>query len=281
MLKGTAQWKAIHQLMRPLSQAGFIPAPVWKRLPIAHNFDVILPNGKNFIYQSTYGDAIGRALFWKSLTAWETETTSTFFQLAQNAQVVLDIGANTGVYTLLAALANPNVQVIAFEPVPFIFNHLSHNIHINQLEGRCAARQEAVSNMMNTAQLHVPFGDLPSSSSLLNEGFRGYAGYKITVPVVTIDSMCEHADLVKMDVEGFEPQVLDGMSRLLDTSKPNIIVECNPDGPYKEIQARLSKYGYRYYHLTRNGPVLQQNIVPDLHGHERNYLATVCKELPI
>ena len=112
--------------------------------------------------------------------------------------------------------------MIAFEPVPRVYDKLLEHIRLNHFEDRCEAYQIAVSNFIGTAEMHIPLGDLPTSASLNPEGFRGFDGILQQVPVTTIDAVVgERAvDLAKIDVEGFEPQVLEGMQMTLQRSRP-------------------------------------------------------------
>jgi FkbM family methyltransferase len=264
-----------------LCNKGIIPKYVWKRLPVETTLSLLLPDGNSFLYATTYNDAIGRALFWRQLSGFEPSTVKVFYHLAKKSNLVFDIGANTGVFTLLAASANQNLEVVSFEPVPHIFNKLSKNIKINELEDRCHAHQMAVSNFNGFGKFHVPFGDCPSSASLDINGFRGAKGYLINVSVRKLDDLCldfKKVDLVKVDVEGYEDKVLEGMENILKQSRPKIIVECNIDGPYKVVEGILNSFNYKFYHLLKNGPKLVEKIIPCKMQLHRNFLCICEKE---
>lgn len=274
----------VRTLLRQLSHWGLLPAVIWQRLPVETIFRVTLPDGCSFAYSAIANDVIGRALFWRGYKSWETETIQIFYKVAQRANLVLDIGANTGVFTLLACVANPNCRVISFEPVPRVFHRLQENIKINGWDTQCEVRREAVSDASGSAHFHVPDGDLPTSATLHRQGFRGYRGTLFEVPVTTIDDIClagTRVDLVKIDVEGFEDKVLRGMQRNLLSSTPTIIVECNPDGPFQGVEAILKMFGYHFFHLRVEGPVAVDKITPDKSGKYRNFLCTVYDDLRI
>ncbi len=261
--------------LRMLSLAGFLPPAIWKRLPVEVVFPVKLPDGRSFLYSATPNDGIARALYWRGLEDWESETIPVFYRLAQSAGIVLDIGANTGFYTLLACTANSRVRVIAFEPVPRVYEKFLEHIRLNHFEDRCEAYQIAVSNFIGMAEMHIPLGDLPTSASLNPEGFRGFDGVLRQVPVTTIDAVVgERAvDLAKIDVEGFEPQVLEGMQMTLQRFRPTLFIECLPDGPYRQVEEMLKVQGYQIYALTRKGPVNVERVVPRRMYYE-NFLFT-------
>lgn len=257
------------------TQRALLPPTIWKRLPVSIRFQVRLHSGNSFWYSSTSKDAIGRALYWRGIEGYEPETLRVFARLARGARFVLDIGANTGVYALLACAVNPAVQVIAFEPVARIRARLLENVRLNGWEHRIEVREEVVTDYTGVAKLHIPAGELPTSSSLDLEGFRGVAGALVDVPSTTVDDAVRNSslvDLVKIDVEGFEDRVLQGMRVTLERCRPEVIVEMNPDGPYTRAQAILREYEYVYFHLTGRGVIPKELISPDNREKYRNYL---------
>ena len=126
---------------RNLVSAGLVPKFVWTRFPVAMEFTVPLPNGRKFNYRSSYGDQIGWWLYLKGLEYWEAETLPVFCNWAEKSKIILDIGANTGVYSLVASAINPKCQVTAFEPVPVVYKKLAGNIELNSFEDRCQAHR--------------------------------------------------------------------------------------------------------------------------------------------
>lgn len=271
----------IRKLLLVMSRVGLFPPGIWKRLPVERTFTISLPGGASFQYASIARDQIGRALFWKGWQGWEPETVRAFSDYAKRADTIMDIGANSGLFTLLAATVNPSARIVSFEPVPHIYERFVYNLKINGYENRCQARQEAVSNFTGHAKLQIPLADAPLSSSLLSDGFRGYHDYEIEVPVVTVDSIWPQnfkLDLAKIDAEGIDDKVLEGMQRILVESHPTIFIECLHDGPYEAIEGILSRFGYRFFHLRQEGLVPTNRIIPDATGTYRNYLCACTQE---
>mgnify|MGYP005834940113 CR=1 FL=1 len=273
-LRKATAYRAIRVVLRKLTLTGRIPPGIWKRLPIEATFTVVITPDSRFRYSSVANDQIGRALYWRGWKGYEPETVEPFYRFARTATRVLDIGANTGFYSLLACAANPLSEVISFEPLPRVYERLVTNIRANGWEHRCCARCEAVSNVEGMARFHVPAGDVPVSGSLSEKGFRGYTGELIDVRVTAIDAVCceGRVDLVKIDAENFENRVLEGMQHVLAASRPEIIVECNVDGPFSEVQEILKGFDYRFFHLRSDGPEPVDRIVPDPTGRFRNFL---------
>jgi len=249
---------------------------LWRKLPVHGEFAVRLPDGGSFRYRSRGVDALARRLFWMGANGVEAETVPVFCELARRSSLLLDIGANTGLYTLLACAVSPEIRVIAFEPVPHVHARLLENLELNRWTGRCEPRQEAVSSAAGSTEFHVADGEVPTSSSLHRDGFRGYAGHLIPVRVTTVDAVCsagERPDLVKIDVEGFEHEVLKGMRGVLGRCAPTLIFECHKDGHPEEIEAILRPFGYRFWALRARGPVAVDGILPDPKEKYWNFLA--------
>jgi FkbM family methyltransferase len=220
-------------------------------------------------------------LYWGGLHAWEPDTVDVFYRLAQRAAAVADIGANTGMFALLACAANPAARVAAFEPVPAVYERLVCNLRANNWESRCMARREAVSDRAGTTQFHVPNAELPKSASLNPQGFRGYSGTLIDVAVTTADEALRGmpVELAKIDVEGFEDKVLLGMQGVLRDQAPTIVMECNPDGPFRECEATLRAHDYCFMLLHGGAPRPSDHIVPDASEAHRNVLCVSRRRL--
>jgi FkbM family methyltransferase len=267
---------------RRLGNAGLLPRTIWNRLPIVDDvFTVTLPDGATFRYRAWPGDAIGHAFYWTGVSAWEAETIGVFLALARRASRFLDIGANTGAYSLLACTVNPEARAVAYEPVPRVYERLAANIACNDLEQRIKARQAALSDHAGVAELHVPRSLVPSSASLDQRGFRNIAGELIEVEVTTADHDCtaeSKVDLVKIDVEGFEDRVLAGMTRILGHDRPVIVCECNPDGPYRAVEATLAAHEYVFFHLRAPAPVAARHIAPDPAERFRNFACVPAED---
>jgi len=259
--------------IRAMSTRGLLPESVCRRLPVERSFHVQVPGTKGFNYTSHRRDGVGRDLYWRGL-GHDGATIREFSSRCERASVVLDIGANSGLFTLLACTINPRVQVIAFEPAPEVRRQLEANVKANAFESRCVIRSEAASDSDGTASLHLPHESW-TSASLNAGGYHGLAGSTITIKTVTVDSIAEAypaVDLVKIDVEGFEDKVLEGMQKTVDRCGPAIILECNVGGPATALNAFLSRHNYQCFLL---GEELRQaaQIDPAL---DRNHFNWLC-----
>ncbi len=79
---------------------------------------------------------------------------------------------------------------------------------------------------------------------------------------------------VKIDVEGHEPEVFEGMSRVIADSRPKILFECNPGGPAVRCESILRDNGYSLFSLVdRNVRELSRLIPEDIPAGQHNFLA--------
>lgn len=274
---------AARETIRPLVRSGRVPVAIWGPLAFWGVFEVSVPGGGSFRYEAVPEDLIGRILYWRGLDLWEPETLAIAAKLARRARDFWDVGANTGAYALLACAANPSLRAWAFEPVPAVCQRLRRNVEVNGWEDRCAIFEVAVGNVSGRATLHVPEAEvLPSSASLNPDGFRGLRGSLIDVPIMELKNLIDAdtpLDVIKVDVEGFEDAVLEGLGGWLGRKTPAVIVECNPDGPYRRVEALLKPHGYRFFHLGSDGPSERSEIVPDATEAFRNFVCVPPEKL--
>jgi FkbM family methyltransferase len=160
--------------------------------------------------------------------------------------VVFDVGANNGSYTLrLARLVGSGGRVIAFEPDPDIAALLAHNIESNSFSQATVVRGAAYRESGT-----IRLGRAVASSSYSGL-YYDKASEWIDVSAYTLDSVAqsqglERLDLVKIDAEGAEDDVVIGMSALLQTLRPAILVELHDwhGAPTQQLPAKLRSLGY-------------------------------------
>ncbi len=142
----------------------------------------------------------------------------------------VDIGANIGSYTALAA-GHVKAHTISFEPVPATFAHLKRNIYINQAHDIATPYNMALGAQKGTIEF-------TSTLDSMNHVATKDDTDTIKVAVNTLDDMLEDKapSLLKIDVEGFETEVIRGAKNTLDKKQLKaIIIELNNSG---------ARYGY-------------------------------------
>ena len=141
--------------------------------------------------------------------------------------VILDIGANIGVTTALAHGLVPDATIISIEPSG-AFEYLVETVQRNGMK-----RHQAIRCCIGDFDGEVSFvapADNTSASHMIDKQHRQATDYK--VPITTVDSLVaklgiERLDFVKIDVEGHEMSVLDGMVNTNETYRPLVFMEFN------------------------------------------------------
>ncbi len=266
--------KNITKPLRVLSNRGLLPQYIWTRLPAYGIVRIGVGQETSFLFSAKRNDFLDRCYFYRGLDSYEKETFTIFISLARKVSCVLDIGAHSGIYTLIACAVNPGVKVIAFEPIPYIWNNLVENIYLNGWENRCMAVCAAASERSGTGTLNIS-REREYFSSLDTNPDHGEGSNKIVVPTMAVDDIIhesEEVGLIKIDVEGHEYNVLLGARRMLSRNLPDIIIECTDREVCDHVQEVLDPLGYNYYHITGNGLVSMKSIIPDESHEFRNYL---------
>lgn len=157
----------------------------------------------------------------------EYEDMGFVLHLLRPDDLFVDIGANIGSYTILASAAG--ASVISFEPVRTTFEALLDNVHLNRLEARVDARNQAVGRAIGELEM---IADQDTTNQALQPGST-YAGKTVRVPLVALDEALQGRvpKLIKIDVEGFETEALAGATETL--ANPGlwaIVMELNGSG---------------------------------------------------
>lgn len=146
--------------------------------------------------------------------------------LVKHGMVFIDVGANVGYYTLLAAgLVGTKGKVYCFEPESKNYQDLLNNIILNQFEN-IHPYQVAVSNKDGEAQLFVSNVSSGRHSIAYD---RKIKCKKVPVKTVCLDSIFSWADFIKIDTEGNDMQVIEGAQKLIN-EETMVMMELYPEG---------------------------------------------------
>ena len=116
------------------------PEFIYKHLYFKSIFKVIINKNTNFKIKH-YGFFLENEIFWKGIfNSYEKNSLIIWAKLSETSNSIFDIGANTGIYSLLSKSINPNSKVYAFEPINRIFDKLEiNNSGKLSLDGRSAS----------------------------------------------------------------------------------------------------------------------------------------------
>jgi FkbM family methyltransferase len=203
--------------------------------------------------------------FYYGRTYAEENDLRIFLELAKRSTVILDIGANTGLYAVLCAKASPAAEVFAFEPYDANLSRLRRNCELNDLTN-VQFLPMAVGSANDPIEFMVPTPRRIIDVASVNEEFsrRVYGSAveweKVIVEQITVDdfkikfSPDKRIELMKIDVELNEINVFHGMTSVLTNDRPDILVEIFVDDERKNFfESILKSFDYSAYTLLANG----------------------------
>ncbi len=185
----------------------------------------------------------------KNGLVWESHLITLLNKHIIPGTLVLDIGAHIGTLTLpMSTIVGEKGEVIGFEPQPKLFRELYHNLKINMISNVTIMRY-ALGDSFKPVQMNVGAHE--------NEGGTGVGVGGDWVDMYPLDFFeFSNISLMKIDVEGFEDQVLLGAKETILRNKPVILIEIMGGQIYEtasvEIKERidhtisiLESFGYR------------------------------------
>lgn len=239
----------------------------------------------DFIMYTECDDLIVDSLFYNSYD--EMKELELFSTLCKKANVIIDVGANTGLYSLIASSSNPLAKIFAFEPYPSNYKRLEYNLGLNDAKNVIPVSQ-AVGSYLGYTSFYVPLGQKRISQvSSINKEFseshlqNDISKYeKVKVQITSLDAFIEEhnlskVDVIKIDVESLEIDVLLGGIKSIRKYKPQIICEIFYSQESKiKLNAILKKINYDL-NIIYARDVIKVNSI--FQSAKRNYLLTPCK----
>ena len=186
-------------------------------------------------------------------------------------RAILDVGAYHGDYALLAKATNPSAVVSAFEPDVSAFRALSSFCEVKGIE----VVHAAVANKEGI----VHFGEHCGGqfSKIIEPGENQTDGQfkSYEVPQITLDAWCSRRGvapaLMKIDVEGAEPLVLEGAKNSLTQHRPSIICEVLTDAAGQSVMSVLPEF-YQFYYINELGGCSRSSVIRRRCFRNRNWL---------
>jgi FkbM family methyltransferase len=179
---------------------------------------------------------------------WEYWITQFVIATVGPGMTVLDVGANFGYYSLLLAdLVGPGGKVLAVEPNPDVAACLRDTLSINGFGGYARVEEAALGRgAEGEAHFFIPEQE-PKNARVVRSGAAvGGPGRRITVRATNVDALTadlDRLDFIKIDAEGGEADILEGMTGALARLKPALLVEFNARRDYDAaaLLARLTQ----------------------------------------
>jgi FkbM family methyltransferase len=245
--------RPFYTLIRPLQ-----PILKFKKRTFFDKFQVKLPDGKKFwLYNNAFHWET--EFFWQGFDKinWETKSREVWSELAKHSRTIFDIGSNTGIYSILAKTYNPSASVYAFEPQSNIYKVLQKNNQINDFDIRCLP--VALSNEKGELPFYNTgddtFSSINTTHGSLNQNWRTEKQSSVLVKVekledFILENKIENIDLIKLDVETFEPQVLEGYGRFFEEHLPFILIEIQNETIGEDISDLIQGMPYDWYWIN-------------------------------
>lgn len=181
---------------------------------------------------------------WHQFYGFEDPVYEALSACIQPGELFVDVGANVGFYSLtIAERVGPSGKVIAFEPGPKTVERLRGHVARNPSVGaRVDVRQVAVSDRSGTCVLHdYGAGDSGKLSGRSNGNAAAVARVEVRQATLDEELSGQTPSLIKIDVEGLEPEVLLGARQTLRRARPVVVIEVSPkwyaDRPEKAREA--------------------------------------------
>jgi FkbM family methyltransferase len=248
---------------------------LWTHLYFEGPFEV--PLAGKVVKLENYNCSLETEIFWAGFEhGYEPLSQQIWIELCRRSNTILDVGANTGLYSLIAKSINPAAQVWSFEPIERIYNRMVKNFVVNNFD--IHHHPWAVSNKDGEATIY----DLPHDhhwhASLLKEEVSHLPGLiERRVPTRRLDTLIateikQKIDLIKIDAEGFEPYVLEGLGDNLAAMTPALLLEIKSQEKANLIASLLKGLNYLYFDINEKSGVRQ---LSELHG-STNLNVLVC-----
>jgi FkbM family methyltransferase len=173
----------------------------------------------------------------------------------QPGDVVIDIGAQCGLFTL--AVASRGARVLSFEPLEDNFNLMGENVALNGFEDRVRCFNLAVSGKSGSLDLWVCKGDTGGSTGYPTIHPQWFDGEKLkdsverkTFRCITLQQVMDYEPSVrsyrclKIDCEGSEYEIIQNVQDERLRRFDIIVIECHPNGSMRDLADRMKKAGF-------------------------------------
>jgi FkbM family methyltransferase len=250
---------AIPSLRQCFGRVGVTPASFGNRVvrvPFRNRSGGLLIAGASDVHLSFQ-------LFWSGIDYYEPFTRTVIELLATRTQVFIDVGANLGFFSLIAATVNPRLKLIAFEPNPKMFALLLEHKRVNGLSN-LTAEPLAVSNCDGMSQLFLNGSDMSASLEPDFQDDFNPALRCVLVKRTTLDSYVQRHGisgslLLKVDVEGHDKAFLEGAQATIAQLRPDIVIEVLADFEPSALE-QFRQRGYRFYRITHQGLIASEAV---------------------
>ena len=210
-----------------------------------HDFDgyevCCLGDGNSYCIETKSPDLIKG--FIKKGRIWENHIYQQFKKYVKPGSTVVDVGGHIGVHTLsLSKLVGENGVVHVFEPQVKLFTELLLNMRLND-RSNIVFHRKALGDKKQTVELNVTDPTNEGNTSI------GLGGDKVQMQRLD-DLKLTNVSLIKIDVEGYEEQVIEGALKTIASQKPILIIEIWGDEECPKKIEKIKSLGYQAFNIA-------------------------------
>lgn len=198
------------------------------------------------------------------------------FNLIHKGDYVIDVGGNIGAVTLnCAKIVGETGKVYTFEPHKGNFSRLTKNLLLNNFKN-IVAINKGLGIKENYATMVEVREDNPGMNRIISDNATPSEGVKSQIEIISLDSYIrenniKEVNMIKIDVEGFEMNVLQGANETLLKHRPKLFIELDDNNlkeqgsSAKALLRFLEKHKYHIIHAEEERPLTSANDFSDCH----------------
>jgi len=240
-----------------------------KLFPYKGYMDVSLKTCPTFVMITHNDDLVLNRLLW--IGDYRLTSFLIWSKLAKHAKRIFDIGAYTGIFSLVAALSNLNSQIYCFEPLTRNYARIIENIFLNHVTNihvycQCVTHSDEDQHFY----IYEDSSDLPLINSTRNHSQTMINSSKIKS--ISLNTFCKendcYPDLIAIDTSGAEINVLQGMIDIIPISQPDFIVSLFDQETADFVTQFFQPFHYYFYDYCEDNPYLNQIDVIEAKGDD-------------
>lgn len=265
------------QIFGVLRQVWRPSVSVSQHLKFKGDFKTTLGDGRTF-WMRNHGFKLENDLFWQGLNGKRERTSyELWIKMCQlpGVKTIFDLGANSGIYTMIAKTVNPSAKVVAVEAMERNLNLLKQNVALNGFTDVVPVCK-AASDYDGTCTIFDPGSDHVYSVTVNHNLYPEKKSKEVEIPTTRMDTLSRELgiakiDVMKIDVETHEPETFEGMGEYLRKHRPAMIVEILGDDIAAKCEEKLAGLDYLLFDINeKKGTITRVNTLRD--PSYRNFL---------
>jgi FkbM family methyltransferase len=232
------------------------------QLPPSGTITLKVEGDKSFKMSTNQTSYVTKLLYWRGADSFEY--TIIFKDLIKKCHVFIDVGANSGYYSLLASSLNKRIKVFSFEPAQGPLYFLKKNVSINKFENQIEVKATALSSQKSEIlfyEVNNPkYGYLKHNLGGVGSLEKDIKKKAHKVETIKLDQFVQEKkiakiDLIKLDTEGTEDFILKGSIESIRRFQPIIICELLYNKIEGELETIFKNENYLFF-LHSNGRLI-------------------------